>query len=45
MTEVITNRDKEKSDYAIYRKFWPEPIAKILLKKYSKSEESNKLKE
>ncbi len=43
MTEVIANNDKNISDYEIYRKFWPEPIAKLILKKYSKSEDSNNL--
>lgn len=43
MTEVIANNDKNISDYEIYRKFWPEPIAKFILKKYSKSEDSNNL--
>lgn len=43
MTEVIANHDKAYSDYEIYRKFWPKPIAKLLLKVYSKSEKSNKV--
>jgi glycosyltransferase involved in cell wall biosynthesis len=43
MTEVIANNDKSISDYEIYRKFWPKPIAKFILKKYSKSEDSNNL--
>ena len=43
MTEVISNNEKSISDYEIYKKFWPEPVAKFILKKYSKSEKSNKL--
>lgn len=43
MTEVIANNDKNISDYEIYRKFWPKPIAKFILKVYAKSEKSNNL--
>ena len=31
-------------DYRMFRKFWPEPIARILVKAYSSSEKSNELK-
>lgn len=43
MTEVIANNEKSVSDYEIYRMFWPKCIAKLILKKYSKSEKSNDL--
>ena len=43
MTEVIENKDKYISDLEIYKKFWPEPIAKAILKIYAKSEKSNNL--
>ena len=44
MTEVIENNDKKISDFEIYKKFWPEPIARLILKVYTKSEDSNNLK-
>lgn len=43
MTEVIENDEKSISDFEIYKKFWPEPIAKLILKIYNKSEKSNEI--
>lgn len=44
-TEVIKNNVKSKEDYKIFRLFWPEFIAKLLLKLYGTSEKSNNVKE
>lgn len=43
-TKVIANTIKRDEDYIMFRKFWPEKIAKILLKIYSSSEKSNNIK-
>lgn len=40
-TKVITNNVKHDEDYLIFKKFWPEVIAKFLVKIYSTSEKSN----
>lgn len=42
-TEVIINNTKNKEDYEIFCRFWPNFIAKKLVKIYSKSEDSNKI--
>ena len=34
---------RSKEDYEMYRKFWPDFMAKILVKAYKKSEDSNKM--
>lgn len=43
-TAVIVNNTKNKEDYEIFCRFWPKFIAKRLVKIYSKSENSNKIK-
>lgn len=40
---VIQATGRTEEDMQMYRKFWPECIAKILCKLYKKSEESNKI--
>lgn len=40
-TEIIGESKRTTEDYAIFCKFWPRFIAKILAKVYSKSEKSN----
>lgn len=40
-TLAVRNHIREKEDYEMYRKFWPEWIARILIHFYSKSEDSN----
>lgn len=40
-TTVIADNSKQKSDFEIFKMFWPEKIAKILLKVYSTSEKNN----
>lgn len=42
-TEIIKNDIRTKEDYEIFCKFWPKPIAKVLVKAYSLSERSNNL--
>lgn len=43
-TDIINQGIRTKEDYEILRRFWPEPIAKILTKLYQTSEKSNNLK-
>lgn len=43
-TSVISNNIMKKEDYIMFKKFWPDWIAKKLVKIYSKSEKSNTLK-
>lgn len=40
-TSVIADSTKTKEDYEIFRRFWPEKVAKFLLKMYSSSEKNN----
>ena len=43
-TSIILGDDaRKKEDFIMFRKFWPEPIARILVKLYSSSEKSNNL--
>ena len=42
-SRVISKYSRTGEDYAMYRKFWPEPIARLLSKMYSVSEKSNNL--
>ncbi len=42
-TDIIKQGIRTKEDYEIYRRFWPEPIAKFLTKIYKNSEKSNEL--
>lgn len=37
-SSVIANSQKNKEDYIIFKKFWPDWIAKMILKKYEQSE-------
>ncbi|MBQ7045877.1 MAG: glycosyltransferase family 2 protein [Clostridia bacterium] len=41
---IIADNTRTKEDYEIYRKFWPDFIAKFLTKQYQKSEKSNESK-
>lgn len=43
-SNVINNNIKAEEDYEMFKKFWPKPVAKFLLKIYGKSEKSNNLK-
>lgn len=43
-TEIIGNNERTKEDYDMYLKFWPPVIAKMLVKAYSKSQNSNEMK-
>ncbi len=43
-TEIIARGVRTKEDYAIFKRFWPKPIAKLFTKLYQKSEKSNSLK-
>lgn len=42
-TQVISNNVKHDEDYVIFKKFWPDIIAKFLVKIYSTSEKSNNI--
>ncbi|MDD4698758.1 MAG: glycosyltransferase [Oscillospiraceae bacterium] len=42
-SDIIGNNQRTQEDFAMYCKFWPRFIAKMLIKPYSKSQESNKL--
>ncbi|QHQ61129.1 glycosyltransferase [Anaerocolumna sedimenticola] len=42
-TSIIGDRVRSKEDYEMFRRFWPEFIAKGLVKFYSKSEKSNSM--
>ena len=42
-TEIIKDNIRTKEDYIMFRKFWPNFIAKKLNKYYSKSEDNNSL--
>lgn len=44
-TDIINEGIRTKEDLIIFKKFWPDFIAKILTKIYRKSEKSNSLKE
>lgn len=44
-TDIINQGIRTKEDFEILQRFWPKPIAKILTKKYQKSEKSNKIKD
>jgi len=40
---VIGENSRSQEDYEMFRKFWPEKVAKVLTKLYSASEKSNQL--
>lgn len=40
-TEMITNGIRYEEELMIYRKYWPEPIARFLVRKYSAAYRSN----
>ena len=42
-SDIIGNNQRTKEDFEMYCKFWPRFIAKMLIKPYSKSQESNQL--
>lgn len=42
-SELIADNGRTEEDYYMYRKFWPKWIADILIKWYSKGQESNSL--
>lgn len=42
-TNTIASGARSKEDYEVLRSYWPAPIAKLILKYYSKSMESNSL--
>ena len=43
-SRVIGETGRDVEDYEMFRKFWPEKIARALTKKYKSAEESNKVK-
>lgn len=43
-SKIIHDSKRSEEDYAMYRKFWPSGIARILTKLYSSSEKSNNIK-
>ena len=40
-SELIKDNKRSSEDYAVFRKFWPSVIAKMLTKVYSRSEKLN----
>ena len=42
-TQVLEKGGRQPEDYAMFRKFWCTPIARLLTKWYSASEKSNQL--
>ncbi len=42
-TELIENNTRHQEDYAMFCKFWPKPVAKILADIYSQSEKTNQV--
>lgn len=44
-TKILNDNKRSEEDYIMYQKFWPKCIAKMLTKAYSKSEESNNMKQ
>ncbi len=43
-TSVIQDNKRSQEDMQMYSKFWPKPIAKILVKMYASGQKSNELK-
>ena len=43
--KILNDNKRSEEDYIMYQKFWPKCIAKMLTKAYSKSEESNNMKQ
>lgn len=44
-SELIEDNRRWVEDYEMFRRFWPDPIAKLIVKFYRKSESSNSIKE
>lgn len=44
-TQTVSGQGRSGEDLEIFRKFWPEWMARILAKKYEKAEEFNKVQE
>lgn len=42
-TKTVNSVGRREEDYQMYRKFWPEWVAKLLIKQYSKAEGYNKV--
>ena len=42
-TELIADETRSKEDLEMFRRFWPDGIAKLIEKRYQKSEESNEI--
>ena len=40
-SKVIASTGRTEQDYAMYRKFWPAPVARLLTRMYAGSEKSN----
>ncbi|MCR4752295.1 MAG: glycosyltransferase [Eubacterium sp.] len=40
-TKIIQDQARTREDYTMFRKFWPDPIAKLLTRLYSSSQKSN----
>lgn len=43
-TNIINQGIRTKEDYELFKRFWPNPIAKLFTKLYQQSEKSNSLK-
>ena len=42
-SKILEDNARRQEDYEMFQKFWPKPIAKILIKFYGSSEKSNNL--
>ncbi|MDR0851641.1 MAG: glycosyltransferase [Clostridiales Family XIII bacterium] len=42
-TNMVANGQRYNEDYEMFLRYWPKPIAKMLIKRYSKAYDSNKL--
>lgn len=42
-TAIINDNKRSEEDMKMYSKFWPEPVAKLLVKAYADGQKSNKL--
>ena len=42
-TSQLTEGKRFEEDYEMFRRYWPKPIARLLMRKYAKSADSNKI--
>ncbi len=44
-SRIIRDHARDREDYLMFRRFWPEPVARLLTKLYASSQKSNELSE